>query len=213
MNLLEQNELYHRTMRLAEMADDFLIYIIMVKSNPENFKEMVSLPFIHGHALELSIKSACLHIGVKDEEFSKVGKNGHNIIGLYDLLCSKTIIKSTFPSKADMNAVESFFTKTQISELPKDLDTLDLLEMAFFCKNVIDLKYGSHKDGSNISNIGIEYKHINHIFLNFFKEVRKIYSNVSLDARFKKILNAHFALMKHSFTPDQINKYIEGLLN
>ncbi len=194
----------------AEIADDCFLNLIFIKSNPVIFKESRIIPFMHAHALELSLKSACLRLDVDE---GLVILCGHKIIDLYQLLNKNVRIESVFPSKNNFDKIEDVFTKTGVVKLPEGgADELDMIEFAFFIKNNADLKYGYHRDNTQVSNIRVSTDHINKFWLNFFREVRKVYSDKDLNDRFLKLLSAYF-LAKNNFNESEVRKHGEKLLN
>jgi hypothetical protein len=63
-----------------------------------------------------------------------------------------------------------------------------------------------------VSNIRVSTDHINKFWLNFFREVRKVYSDKDLNDRFLKLLSAYF-LAKNNFNESEVRKHGEKLLN
>ncbi len=166
---------------LSEMADDFLLGIIAIKRNDMTNN---SLPFMHAHALELSAKAACYHLGID------VKKNGHDIMSIYKLLNEHIpVLSSLVPTVKEFEEYRKTWligNSTQPDLYIDDPMNLYRLELAYYIDNVMNLKYGLTKDNIRVSLFEISYKELNSHFLRLFNSCRKTYLTDELNDRYKK---------------------------
>lgn len=177
------DETLHLVSRLSEVADDFFYDILLLKSM--DFTNS-SIPFLHGHVLELSAKVACHKLKV---DFSNV-KNGHNVLEILELLKTKIpAIDPLIPSSASFEEYKDIWLPGNSSNSnvmlppPKEMDEL---ELAYIMDNVMDLKYGFKKNYSQVSKIDICHEAINQNFLQIFNLCRQTYMDDNLNNRIKE---------------------------
>lgn len=172
---------------LGRKADDIIYNIILLKfADPTNS----FLPFMYAHSLELSVKTACLKLGI---DFSK---DNHNLMNIYNKI-QRDIpsIGNLIPTQQHFTEYKKIWVKTEPiltkninildpKEKQPNLDEILQLELAYFIDNVMNLKYGVDKKNSYVSVIQISYEGLNRHFINLFVECRKIYANDNIDREF-----------------------------
>ena len=179
----------HMIDRMSETADDFFHSILILKTQD---KQNNSIPFLHGHVLELSAKTACCKL---DIDFSSA-KHGHDVIKIYNLL------------KIKIPEIEPFIRTTLSLTKYKDIwlpgnssnsnvqlteqNELQRLELAYIIDNVMNLKYGFNKNYEQVSRIQIYYDSINEYFCSLFKLCRQTYQTDKLNNRLKQKMYTFF---------------------
>ena len=170
----------HAITTLGGMADDFMLTILELKARDSANQ---TLPFLHGHALELSAKCAILQL----EQSLDPDKLGHKIQKIYAKIavcCPE--FGCLLPKPNSYARYRSIWVRdgipNQIIELPPP-DLLDEYELCFFIENIVNLKYGLDKNMELLSPIHISHKSINSKFLNLFAGTRKIYATPDLNQR------------------------------
>jgi hypothetical protein len=179
----------HVISSLGQLADDFFITVLLLKSSdPQN----MALPFLHAHVLELSGKAACHALSASMSGLS----NGHDIMGIYQCLAAKLpAVTTVLPTTSQMLQYPSVWFRpdgsTRDIELPPP-DELDALELCYFIDNAMDLKYGFTKRLDQISGLHIPYAEINSRFLGLFRTSRDAYADADLNTRMKQRLYGPF---------------------
>jgi hypothetical protein len=179
---MKEDDTQHAAKVFAELADDFLFDILLLKAND---KQNRSLPFLHAQALELSTKAVCYKSGI---DFSKL-RNGHDIVGICNLIAvSLPGIKPLIPTPEDLVSYKKFFVPSNAPNRdvhmppPKDLHKI---ELAYFVDNAMNLKYGFTKELIQISIIGVSYAEMNTSFMALFNFCRHQYATDELNKRIR----------------------------
>ncbi|MEI6124903.1 MAG: hypothetical protein WCQ95_14905 [Bacteroidota bacterium] len=176
--------------QLGEMADDVLYSIILLTVTD---RSNVFLPFLYGHALELSAKAAGIELNVDDKIL-----NSHDIIPIYESIAKKLpTISQHIPTEEHIREYKNVWVSSG-HVLTKNIDILNpkhrqptpnelkQWELAYFIENVKNLKYGFDKKKIFVSIIQITYNGLNPYFLNLFLACRNIYCIPSSNERLKK---------------------------
>lgn len=159
----------------GNMADDFMLNIILLKKR--DFQNQV-LPFLHAHSLELASKAAALALGI---EFPA---NQHNLRDLLSEL-SQSIdgLASVLPSEESYERYRELWLADsgpmnyELSNIPTE--HLEDWELAYYVDNIVDLKYGTKKNGSLVSVLHVARPILNQKFKGIFRHLRSQYSDSS----------------------------------
>jgi len=164
---------------LGEMADDVFLSVcfLTIADSLNKF-----LPFLHGHVLELTAKTACKKLGLDYMQIKS--KSGHNLFEIFKLLQTKVPeIVPHLPTEEHFQNYQRVWVQTG-AVLTKNIN-IDFLpppselwkwELAFFMDNVMNLKYGVDKEDIYVSILQMTNKSLNPDFLNLFTICRSVYS-------------------------------------
>jgi len=165
---------------VAEHADDFVFLMIFEKSADPEGSRVVG--WLSGHAIELSLKAACLHY-----RLPKIAGSDHNLTPLFYKLDRIKQQGNVWPTNAHFAAYKRLFIRAgeANAHLPPPAE-LDWIELGFWISNIGNLKYGFDKDWKNVSTLEIRYSEVNSRFLSLFRQLRSNYATPTLDARLKQ---------------------------
>jgi hypothetical protein len=196
--------------QLGEMADD-VMYSIMLLTVTDRSNDF--LPFLYGHALELSAKAAGIELNVDDKLL-----NSHDIIPIYQSIAKQIpTISQYIPTEEHLREYKNVWVSTG-HVLTKNIDILnpnkrqtnlnELMqwELAYFLENIKNLKYGFDKKKIFVSIIQIIYDGLNPYFLNLFIACRNIYFIERSNERLKK--KVYPSLAKVKGIDDVMNKIL-----
>lgn len=165
---------------VAEHADDFVFLMIFEKSADSRGSRVVG--WLSGHAIELSLKAACLHY-----RLPKIAGSDHNLTPLFYKLDRVKPQGNVWPTNAHFSAFKTLFIRggETNAQLPSPTE-FDWIELAFWISNIGNLKYGFDKDWKHVSILEIVCDAVNSKFLSLFRQLRSNYATPTLDARLKQ---------------------------
>ena len=166
----------HLITSFGQLADDFFYNLLLMKGSDIGNN---TIPFLHAHILELSVKAYCLK-----NEINYSDSGGHKIIDIYKRIATKSPeLTLLLPASSDFIDYQSIWFPSNkpvsnVELLPQGSDKLDFLELAYILDNVMDLKYGFRKDFVQVSSISLSYPEVNKKFLDLFNFCRDGYKTV-----------------------------------
>lgn len=196
----------------AELADDFFCDLLLIKWQPITTESVISgsIPFLHAHALELSVKTMALNLDIDFRYVSGKKIWWHDIKSMYEKI-SETYPDILLLLPAQVNYSEAkllYFNSNDVGTslfIPNPQDA-NILELAFYIENVMNLKYWFTQDFVRLSWFMMHSNSVNPKFLALFKYCRDYYKNDVLNKRIQR------RIISIAWNNDEVVRFINHLI-
>lgn len=196
----------------AELADDFFCDLLLVKWQPITTESVVSwsIPFLHAHALELSVKTMALNLGIDFRYASGKKIWWHDIKSMYEKI-SETYpdILLLLPTQTNYSEAKLLYFNSNDAGtslfIPNPQDAY-ILELSFYIENVMNLKYWFTQDFVRLSWFMMHSNAVNPKFLALFKYCRNFYKTDQLNDRLQR------RIVSIAWNSEQVMSFIDNLI-